>query len=177
PPDAPADEPPPPAPETPVDFGNVTLSNTDGDSSWKIAPSTGKEMTGPIGTPGAAVTGRSRDGVVGGVVGGTNPDPVVPAGDLRRRPVPPSASLESLLKRNFPRDARRQGIEGTARIRVRLSRDGSVRVLRRLDESYPGFGQACATTLSQSPRWSPGIDRSGNPATTEFNFTCRFQME
>jgi outer membrane biosynthesis protein TonB len=67
-----SEEPPAAAQEAPVAFDNLVLTNEgDGDSSWAIEQASGKSVEGPIGSPNAAVTGRSKIGVVGGIIGGT----------------------------------------------------------------------------------------------------------
>ncbi|MCA9603836.1 MAG: TonB family protein [Myxococcales bacterium] len=165
---------PPPAEETPVAFSNVTLTN-EGKSSWAVAPSSGEEADGPVGPPGVP-TGRRVEGVPGGVVGGTGSARISGLGDLKRRPSPPRG-LDELLKRNYPRAARAQGIEGTARVRVRLDPDGKATILGTLSESYPGFGEACRQTLLDARRWEPGIGPDGKPTATEFPFSCRFEVE
>lgn len=170
------DEPPAAAPETPVAFDNVVLTN-DGDEpgSWAMDPGSGKSSEGPIGRPDAVVTGRSRDGVVGGVVGGTGIGLVVEVGDLSKRPIPPS--LKQKLERLYPKKARQEGVEGTADARLFVGPDGTPTKIRILSEEPPGyeFGAACKRAL-QGETWGPPIDKDGKPVTTRVTFRCGFEI-
>lgn len=171
------DEPPPPPPpkEVPVDFGNLTMTN-EGTSSWAVQPSSGVEQNGPIAGPGKN-TGRSQVGVIGGTGDTPTSGPaIVAAGDLARRPSVPD-NLNKLLEEHYPKRARAEGVQGTARVKVRLLADGSPKVMAVLSESAPlGFGEACKATLAASPKWTPGVDKNGRPAATEFPFTCHFEI-
>ena len=173
-------EPPPPAEETPVAFDGVVLTN-EGEGSgagWAVQQASGEDREGPIGPPGVP-TGRRRRGVQGGTVGGTGTGPpaprVVEATNLSRRPTPPS-DLNRLLERNYPRRARQQGIEGVARVRVRIGADGRVRVLGNISETWEGFGEACAQTVRQAGGWRPPLGPAGQPVATIVPFRCTFQM-
>lgn len=98
----------------------------------------------------------------------------VPVGDLSSRPSPPS--LASALERNYPADARRRGLSGTAKVRARIDPDGVVRHVALLEASGPGFGSACSRTLSGS-RWAAPKDKAGRAVATEIRYTCRFVVE
>jgi TonB family protein len=98
---------------------------------------------------------------------------VVPLADLMRRPVAPA--LDTILEREYPRDARLQGESGSALLRVQILPDGSVLVRQHLFESRSGFGDACERVLRQS-RWTPALDRDGRPARTEISYRCRFEV-
>lgn len=176
PPDAP---PPPPAEETIEDFSGMTLTNDSGDPAWASNVGSGAPMEGPVGRPNAQVTGRNRRGQPDGVVGGTGEGEgpaIVSAGNLSRQPGPPSDRLRSLLERNYPREAQQLGIEGTADVRVQVEADGSVRVLSVSRESHEGFGAACRQTIRQGGRWSPPLDRQGQPVATITAFRCTFTV-
>lgn len=172
----PADNTPPaPAEETIADFSGTTLT-AEGEGGWVSAVGSGAPMQGPIGKPNAAVTGKSRAGVEGGVVGGTGVR-VVGEADLSRRPRPPSADLlNEALKREYPKQAQQQGIEGVARIRVRVLASGKLSPLATLSESYPGFAEACKRSL-RDIRFEPPLDRSGAPVATDINYVCEFTVE
>jgi TonB family protein len=176
--EAPEPEPDPaPAEETPVEFANVVLTNDTGESGWATHQGSGEERDGPIGRPRAQVTNRSREGSPRGAVGGTGEAPgprVIPMSSLSRRPEPPG-NLDSMLQRFYPREARRQGVEGRSQIRIRINPDGSVRVLRTLGSTNQEFAQACARMLRQT-RWRPGVGPEGDPAATVTNFSCDFTV-
>ena len=175
PPKAP-EEPPAAAPETPVAFDNVVLTNEgDEPTSWAVEPGSGESREGPIGRPDAVVTGRSRDGIVGGIIGGTGVGVVVDVGDLSRQPIPPS--LKRKLEKLYPKKARQEGIEGEAVIRLQIAPDGLPGKIRVISEDPIGYelGRACVKTL-QGERWKPPIDTDGKPVTTRVTYRCGFEI-
>jgi len=167
------DEPPPPAAEEPLDFTGTTLVAPEGDSTWTTAVGNGEAMTGPISRPGL-VTGRSREGALGGSLGaaGEGP-PLVGVGDLSSLPTPPP--LDDVLQRHYPRAALTEGIEGRAVVRVRIDATGRASVVSTVSESHEGFAAACRRTVNGS-RWTPPLDRNGSPVTTIIRFTCDFEV-
>jgi len=170
------EEPPTAAPEAPVAFDNLVLTN-DGDepSSWAIEPSSGVSREGPIGRPDAVVTGRSRDGVAGGVVGGTGSGLVVDVGDLSKRPIPPA--LKQKLEKLYPKKARQEGVEGEAVIRLQIGPDGLPTKIRIVSESPAGYelGNASVKTLEGETR-QPPIGKDGQPVTTRVTYRCGFEI-
>lgn len=175
PPKAPPPESTPPAAaeETIADFSGTTLT---GQGGWASAVGNGAAMDGPIGKAGAAVTGRSRPGVAGGVIGGTGVR-VVPEGDLSRRVQLPSGDvLNAALERNYPKNARQQGIEGVARIRVRVFATGKLQPLSTINESYPGLADGCKKSLNAIV-FQPGLDRTGQPVATDITYKCDFRVQ
>ena len=176
PPKAP-EEPPAAAPETPVAFDNIVLTN-DGDepSSWAMDPGSGESREGPIGKPDAVVTGRSRDGIVGGIVGGTGLGVVVDVGDLSRQPIPPS--LKRKLEKLYPKKARQEGIEGEAVLRLQIAPDGLPAKIRLISEDPTGYelGQACMKAL-QGETWKPPIDKTGKAVTNRITYRCGFEIK
>ncbi len=175
PPKAPA-EPPAAAPETPIAFDNVVLTNEgDEPSSWAMEPGSGESREGPIGKPSAVPTGRSRDGIVGGIVGGTGLGVVVDIGDLSKQPIPPS--LKQKLERLYPKKARQEGIEGEAVIRLQIAPNGLPAKIRIISEDPTGYelGRACLKTL-QGEKWQPPIDKDGNPVSTRVTYRCGFEI-
>ncbi|MCG8553716.1 MAG: energy transducer TonB [Proteobacteria bacterium] len=164
---------PPPADETPLDFTGVTLTSETGSSSWSTAVGSGAPITRPVGGPGM-VTGRKRSGVRPGVPSARGVR-VVSAESAARQPVPPS-NLSELLRSNYPKQARLQGIEGVAVVRLRVMPDGRIRRIRLVRESSQGFFDACRRTLA-SERWAPPLDKDGRPAAMDLTFKCRFEVE
>jgi TonB family protein len=166
----PAAAPPPPeAPvaETPADFTGTTLTNDGAGAGWASATGNGQAMRGPVGRPGAEVTGRSVDGAAASGI------PIVGAGNLARPPEAPD--LGGALERAYPTAARSKGVAGTARVRLRVMPGGEVRELSLIAESAPGFGDACRQILRGS-RWSPPLDRGGQAVSTFVQYTCRFEV-
>ncbi|MGB5285217.1 MAG: energy transducer TonB [Polyangiales bacterium] len=175
PPKAP-EEPPAAAPETPVAFDNIVLTNEgDEPSSWAMDPGSGESREGPIGKPDAVVTGRSRDGVVGGILGGTGIGVVVDVGDLSRQPIPPS--LKKKLEKLYPKKARQEGVEGDAVLRLLIGPSGLPSKVRIVSENPGGydFGKACIRTL-QGERWKPPLDKDGKPVTTPVSYRCGYEI-
>jgi len=170
------DEPPAAAPETPVAFDNIVLTNEgDQGSSWAMDPGSGESREGPIGRPDAVVTGRSKDGIVGGVVGGTGVGVVVDVGDLSRQPIPPA--LKKKLEKIYPKKARQERVEGFADARLYIGPDGRPSRIRILSEQPEGqgFGEACKRAL-QGEKWKPPLDADGKPVTTRVTFRCGFTI-
>jgi protein TonB len=162
---------PPPAAEPEAPAG-VTLA----------ADGSGPGFAMPLGGGGALDPVRPRAAAPVNV-----PPPVAPApslakaepalvavSDLSSRPAPPV--LGPALERNYPADARRRGLSGTAKVRARIDPDGVVRRVALLEESAPGFGTACSRTLNGS-RWAPPKDKAGRAVATEIRYTCRFVVE
>lgn len=173
---SPPEEPPAAASETPVAFDNIVLTNDgDGDSSWTTEQASGKSVEGPIGSPNAAVTGRSKVGVVGGIVGGTGIGVVVDVGDLSRQPIPPS--LKRKLERLYPRKARAEGVEGEAVIRLQIGPNGLPAKIRVVSEEPNGYelGEACVKTL-QGEVWQPPVGKDGERVTTRITYRCGFEI-
>ena len=166
-PPPPADAPPPPAASD-----GVTLA---GDGS-------GAGFAMPLGTGGGLEPTRLRNLSPVNVAPATAPAPspakseplLVALNDLSSRPSPPS--LGSALEHNYPPEARRRGLSGTAKVRARIDPDGLVRRVSLLEESGPGFGAACSRTLSGS-RWAAPKDKAGRAVATEIRYTCRFVVE
>ena len=175
PPKAP-EEPPAAAPETPVAFDNIVLTNeSDEPSSWAMDPGSGESSDKPIGRPDAVVTGRSRDGIVGGIIGGTGLGVVVDLGDLSKQPIPPS--LKRKLEKLYPKKARQEGIEGEAVIRLHIAADGLPAKILIISEDPLGYelGRACMKAL-QGEQWQPPIDKNGKPVTTRVTYRCGFEI-
>ncbi len=175
PPPPPEPEPPAAAAETLADFSGTTLVG-EGEGGWASAVGSGAAMDKPIGKAGAVVTGRDRAGVAGGVVGGTGVK-VVAEANLSRKPGQPAQELlDDALVRSYPKAARQQGIEGVARIRIRVLASGKVQTLATLSETYPGFGDACRSSV-RDLRFAPGLDQQGQPVATEVPYSCEFRVE
>jgi outer membrane biosynthesis protein TonB len=164
-----------PQAETPADFTGVTLTNDGPGAAWASATGNGGAMKGPVGTPGARITGRSGAGTTGGAEPSSASDgpPVVNAADLSKLPGAPV--LTDMLERNYPNEARKRGVAGKAVMRLRVMPDGHLRDLIVVAESQGGFGEACKRTLRDS-RWSPPLDRQARPVSTFVNYTCTFAV-
>ena len=71
--------------------------------------------------------------------------------------------------------AKEQGIEGDARVRLRVMPNGSIQVLATMSESYVSFADACKKALRETA-WTPGLDESGQPVATDIPFHCEFTL-
>ncbi|MDB4972648.1 MAG: Ferric siderophore transport system, periplasmic binding protein TonB [Myxococcaceae bacterium] len=159
--------------ETLADFTGTTLT---GQGGWASAVGNGAAMNGPIGSSTGVNTGRTRAGTTGGVVGGTGLR-IVPEGELSRKVKPPGADiLNAALERSYPKAARQQGIEGVARIRLRVMPSGKLQPLNTLSETYAGFGDACKASLKDIS-FEPALDKSGQPCATDIPYVCRFTVQ
>jgi protein TonB len=177
---APPEPPPvqPPALEEAIaDFSGHTLTNDTG-LSWQSAVGNGAPIDGPIGPPGAAVTGRRREGAVDGTgpPNGPGGPRVVPLADLSRPPSP-RADLDALLQRQYPPRARQLGIEGHVVVRFRILPDGSVTRVRIRSETPPdyGFADACRRTIELA-QWEPPLAADGSAVATDASFECEFAV-
>ncbi len=172
-PEATLEAPPPTAaPDPPLSQG-VTLA---GDGS-------GNAFSMPLGNGGALEPTRARAPVPLNV-----PTPVAPAATLRTLTEPPLVAVSDLsarpsppalgaaLEQNYPADARRRGLSGTAKVRARIDPDGIVRRVTLVEESAAGFGGACSRTLNGS-RWAAPKDKAGRSVATEIRYTCRFVVQ
>jgi TonB family protein len=167
-------EPPPPtsAPPPPAAADGVTLAADGNGSAFAM----------PLGSGGALDPTRVHTPAPVNAPAPTPPAPtaiktepaVVAVSDLSAKPSPPS--LGAALERNYPADARRRGLSGTAKVRARIDPDGVVRRAVLLEESAAGFGGACSRTL-QGSRWAPPKDKAGRAVATEIRYTCRFVVE
>ena len=170
-----AAKPPPPA-ETaavestaPADLTGLTLTNDSGSASWSSAVGSGAALKGPIALGRELPRTSPRE-----VPPATTVSPLIDAANLSERPRPPP--LDGVLRRNYPADARRVGLAGSAAVIARIDADGVARAVRLVSESGTGFGSACRQSLSGS-RWSAPRDRSGRAVATEVRYTCRFQVD
>jgi TonB family protein len=175
-----ADAAPPPLPEVAAPAPTPPVVVNDGVTL--AGDGTGNAFSMPLGNGGSLEpTARPRLPAPLNVPAPTRPVPAAPSepplvavGDLSARPSPPS--LAGALERNYPPDARRRGLSGTAKVRARIDSDGVVRRVSLVEESGAGFGTACSRTLTGS-RWAAPKDKAGRPVATEIRYTCRFVVE
>ncbi len=146
--------------DAPLDFTGTALTND------------GPGMAVPIGGGGGRAAPAPPPAVAPRVVAA--PAPVlVPVAALGRRPRAPG--LDAELERQYPVEARRAGIAGSAVLRVRILPDGRIGRVEVVTESWTGFGAACDRTV-RAARWEPPLDHDGTAVTTEITYTCRFEV-
>lgn len=163
-----------PAEAQAVDLSGVTLTAGDG-ASWSSMTGNGQAITEPI-QPTVVTPSKTTKETAGAkrsaiAVAGREPTRLM---DLADKPVPPV--LDAKLRANYPADAKRQGISGTAKVLARVDADGLVRRASTLFESGEGFGAACRQTLLGS-RWSTPRDRTGRAVPTQIQYTCQFRVD
>ncbi|MCA9535065.1 MAG: TonB family protein [Myxococcales bacterium] len=179
----PRDEPEPPAAaplaEQVHDFGGEVLGTVGPGASWSTAQANGQDVRGPIGNPVARTTGRDVAGRTDGEVGGTGTAPAAAPRVSYSRPPRQPAGMAGHLERFYPTGAYARGVEGRARVMVRVLADGSVEAQRVVTETPAGegFGRACMAAVNASPRWSPALDEDGEAVTSRpAPFDCRWRQ-
>jgi hypothetical protein len=97
-------------------------------------------------------------------------DALISASDLSRKP---GLDEGDPCRGYFPSGA--SDDVATAAVLVTIAKSGAVEVAQLLTESPAGqgFGAAARTCMS-SKRFSPGLDRAGNPARTAIRVNVRF---
>ncbi len=153
-----------------LDLSGVTLTNDTG-TGFAMPVGDGSTLHGPIGL-GKRGTEPVRSAPVGAPA--TAGPALVRAGDLSVHPVPPA--LAGLLRANYPEEARRRGLRGSASVRARIDADGVVRIGRVVSETATGFGSACRRTVLGS-HWSAPRDKNGSAVATEIVYTCHFEVD
>jgi len=161
-----------PPPEAAEPLAGETLVNPNASAGFATVTGDGSGFRGVLGPIAAVPPARPAPAVV--AVRVNAPPAVVAVKDLAERPVPPS--LDAALRRNYPTSLKHKGMGGTARVRARIDADGVLRRATVLDESKPGFGDACRRTVTGS-RWTPPRDQQGRRVATEIRYTCRFVVE
>lgn len=126
----------------------------------------------PAGLGRGGGSGRGGGGGLGGGPGGGGfGDGIV---DVRDAVTPPSVRQQKAPE--YPRVAKRRGIEGTVLLRLVLDKDGKVetehtRVLR----SVPELDEAAIRAVSQW-RFSPALDGKGQPLRVALQLPLRFTL-
>ena len=174
----PAVKPAPPAPPAepvpePAPSPGVTLAGEGTGNAFSMPLGTGGSLQ-PTRAPAAALLLPVPVRPSAPPVAPVDAPKLVAVGDLSSKPTPPA--LGPALERNYPADARRRGLSGTAKVRARIDPDGVVRRVSLVEESGAGFGAACSRTLTGS-RWAAPKDKAGRSVATEIRYTCRFVVE
>jgi protein TonB len=159
----------PPPPE-PSDLRGETLTNDASTFAMPVGnalPLDRPIVAGLTPAPSTSPTARA-------VLPVRTPPSLVKFNALGTRPAPPP--LEGALRRNYPTDARRRALGGSATVRARIEGDGVARSVSFVNETGAGFGEACRRTLAGS-RWSPPRDANGRAVSTEVRYTCHFKVD
>ena len=127
---------------------------------------------------GKGVDGFAAGDPVHGVPGGRAPTASAPAppDDIASSPaVRREARLRSRVTPEYPRAARREGIEGVVLIALTITADGRVAEARLLRGIGHGLDDA-ALIASRKTLWSPAtID--GRPVRSQRRFNVRFTLD
>ncbi|MDJ0764632.1 MAG: energy transducer TonB [Myxococcota bacterium] len=186
----PADETPPPlepnvaedvpqeAPEAPpvFDLGDNTFAKGDGQAAnWSLRRSEGNTRFAPVAKQGSpSVRGTRATGDPAGKPGGTGTGYApVPIKDLSQRPLPRSGTI---AVPPYPADARREGIEGAVVLQVYITRTGAVRRVRVIKDPGGGLGDAAKIAMLKE-KWTPPLDRDGQPVDTIIIYSYRFVLD
>ncbi len=120
--------------------------------------------------------GGSRGFGVGSVGARAARSTVLEARDLSREASAPD--LLPWVERNFPQIARMYRVEGVVTVSALLDEFGTPSDVRvdSVDPPGRGFGEACARTLHQGPKWRPKLNRDGRPVKTAVTYRCAFRL-
>jgi periplasmic protein TonB len=164
---------PAPAQEAPVDFPGLTLTSEDGVASWSTVVGNGESFKGPVLAPRKKIERVEAESGVGTGNGSGNAPRVI-VKDLSRPPIQPE-NMDQTLVKNYPLIAKKQGIEGSAIMRVHIAANGQIGQVTTVKETYEGFGAACEKTV-RSGKWQPKLDKRGSPVESDITYTCRFEV-
>lgn len=159
-----ADPEPSPKAEEPVDFTNDPSALGFGSGVVAIG---GKAKFGVAGAKPSAVPASTG---VSGVAPRGSGEALTPASDLSRKP---SLGESDPCRGFFPSGANED--VANASVMVTIGKNGTVANVRIVSESPAGQGfGAAARTCMAGKRFSPGLDRDGNPAATAVRVNIRF---
>jgi hypothetical protein len=155
---------PAPGADEPVDFTNDP--NVLGFGSGVVAIG-GKAL---VGVASARVTGAASGSGVNGAAPRSTGEALTPASDLSRKP---GLGESDPCRGFFPANA--SDDVASAAVMVTIAKSGAVSNVRLLSESPSGQGfGAAARTCMTGKRFSPGLDRDGNPTATAVRVNIRF---
>lgn len=159
-----ADPDPAPAADEPVDFTNDP--SVLGFGSGVVAVG-GKALVGAANARPSAVTPSTG---VAGVAPRSTGEALTAASDLSRKP---ALGESDPCRGYFP--SRATDDVASAAVMVTIGKSGAVSNVRIVSESPAGQGfGAAARTCMGSKRFSPGLDRDGNPTATAIRVNIRF---
>lgn len=106
---------------------------------------------------------RDGDTVIAELPSGNAGQTVIAGRDLRP-PIFPG-DMQAYLKAElaYPADAKKLGIEGTARLYCKIDRTGRVAEVLFLDKTFPSLDQEALRLVKQLPAWQPAIADGWEP--------------
>ncbi len=156
----------------PIEFPGVTLTSDNPAARWATVVGSGKRITAPVVVSRRTADREGRGSQQASATGGR---PRARGQKPRSRPPQQPENMDETLLQNYPKQARTQGIEGHALLKLRILADGRVADVRIVRETYAGFGRACERTV-RSGRWRPRLDDAGRPVAVNITYTCRFEV-
>lgn len=75
----------------------------------------------------------------------------------------------------YPKDARKEGVQGRVMLVFTVDTDGSVVDVKVLESLYPSLDREAVRVISSSPKWSPGIVDS-HPVRYTYTMPVIFQL-
>lgn len=76
----------------------------------------------------------------------------------------------------YPADARERDIEGTARIRYIVEKDGSIKDISVIRGVCSSIEKECIRVIEAMPKWVPGM-QNGEPVKVQFNLPIKFKLQ
>jgi len=78
-------------------------------------------------------------------------------------------------KLDYPKDAKRAGVQGRVMLEFTIDTDGSVIDVNVLEGFYPSLDREAVRVISSSPKWSPGLVDS-RPVRVTYTIPVIFQL-
>lgn len=158
-----ADPTPPPSADEPVDFTNDPSVLGFGSGLVAVGGKAAVGLPGAKPAPAQAALPARFTGPVG--------DALTPVSNLSRKP---SLGENDPCHGFFPNGAASD--DATAAVLLTIGKSGAVSSVKLLSESPPqqGFGGAARACMA-SKRFTPGLDRDGNPTATSIRVNIHFR--
>lgn len=97
--------------------------------------------------------------------------------DLQRRTKPAGSPARWLTDNDYPTSMRVKGLQGFVDFRLIVGVDGSVEDCRIQQSTHPdGFHKAVCDNVKKRARFSPALDRDGQPIRSFYRNRVRFQL-
>lgn len=158
--------PPPPTAPAPVLFPSASPTVSEDDPA-PPAPIAAPTPPAPIAVPAPSISATLPDAGL--------PAPIDPHWYPPRQLDRPPRGLAT-IRPDYPQEARRQGIEGHVRLRLRIDEEGRVHAAEVLDSAPPGVFDMAALAAFQSARYTPAL-RNGRPVRAEIELRVLFKLE
>lgn len=161
-----------------LDIDDHSFAPSDAPADFSLAPSEGNAAVGQVAAPGASGLRGTRPASGGtGAEAGVGKASVAPAasGSPRNWSRHPAPYNGPVALPPYPPKARRYGIEGKVRLRVRIGSDGRVREAEVLADPGGGLGDAARRAML-AQRWNPALGPKGEPVAATIVYTYNFVL-